>query len=109
MSQSPSQSPSQRTTSSGKARQPLSKPGGKRGNIQNRHSFFTARKDLDAVDKAIVEIAKKKSDLSEFTSDDLFFLSISRDARQLSIGAKMPLRELILNDFIDVMEADKRN
>lgn len=63
---------------------------------------------MDPVDEAILQIAKQqpKITLSQLTSDELFFLSIARDAAKLSEISKVNLRRNVLNEYIKVMKED---
>ncbi|XP_012521460.2 uncharacterized protein LOC105827827 isoform X1 [Monomorium pharaonis] len=61
---------------------------------------------LDPVDEAILNITSEKTkrdSLSNFTSDDLFYLSISRDTQQLNIRDKMRLKQTVLNTLSEIL------
>lgn len=61
---------------------------------------------LDPVDEAILNLTSEKTkrdSLSNFTSDDLFYLSISRDTQQLNIRDKMRLKQTVLNTLSEIL------
>lgn len=73
--------------------------------------YFTGKsKLLDPVNEAILSLTKEKTkrdNLSDFTSDDLFFLSVSRDCQQLNIMDKMRLKQTVLNTMMQMLSNNK--
>jgi len=56
------------------------------------------------VDEAILNLAQEtKKNISDFSSDDLFYLSISRDSQQLNIKDKMRLKQTVLNTLAELL------
>lgn len=54
--------------------------------------------ELDSVDEAILGVInrKKVTNLEQFTADDLFYLSVSRNAQNLSSQSKLRLQQQVL-------------
>jgi len=73
--------------------------------------LFLAKRQLsetrtDAVDEAILNLLEKRTS-TEMNSDDLFYLSISRDSH-LNVTAKLRLKTSVLQALSQVM-AEKQN
>jgi len=71
-------------------------------------SFFLAKRQLsetrtDAVDEAILKLVENRTSANTMNSDDLFYLSISRDSQNLNANAKLRLKTLVLQMLSQVM------
>lgn len=74
--------------------------------------FFLAKKQLpetrtDAVDQAILNLVEKRNSTDTMNSDDLFYLSISRDSQQLNVNAKLRLKALVLQALSQVVTEEQ--
>ncbi|XP_025992261.2 uncharacterized protein LOC105202458 isoform X2 [Solenopsis invicta] len=61
----------------------------------------------DAVDQAILNLEKRTS-TDTMNSDDLFYLSISRDSQHLNVNAKLRLKTLVLQALSQIV-AEEQN
>ncbi|KYN27497.1 hypothetical protein ALC57_03117 [Trachymyrmex cornetzi] len=63
---------------------------------------------INAVDEAILNLVQKRSSIDTMNSDDLFYLSISRDSQHLNVNAKLRLKTLVLQALSQVV-AEEQN
>ncbi|KYN07070.1 hypothetical protein ALC62_01972, partial [Cyphomyrmex costatus] len=63
---------------------------------------------IDAVDQTILNLIEKRSSIDTINSDDLFYLSISRDSQHLNVNAKLRLKTLVLQALSQVV-AEEQN
>ncbi|XP_039302965.1 putative protein TPRXL isoform X2 [Solenopsis invicta] len=61
----------------------------------------------DAVDQAILNLVEKRNSTDTMNSDDLFYLSISRDSQQLNVNAKLRLKALVLQALSQVVTEEQ--
>ncbi|XP_039311703.1 uncharacterized protein LOC105206879 isoform X1 [Solenopsis invicta] len=61
----------------------------------------------DAVDQAILNLVEKRNSTDTMNSDDLFYLSISRDSQQLNVNAKLRLKALVLQALSQIVTEEQ--
>lgn len=62
----------------------------------------------DAIDEAILKVLEKQTSTDIMNSDDLFYLSISRESQNLNVNAKLRLKTLVLQALSQVV-AEEQN
>ncbi|XP_025163181.1 uncharacterized protein LOC105184943 isoform X2 [Harpegnathos saltator] len=80
--------------------------------MYNIQEEFQAKRQLsetgiDAVDEAILNLVGKQNSADTMNSDDLFYLSISRDSQQLNVNAKLRLKTLVLQVLSQVITEEQ--
>lgn len=81
-------------------------------NIYLSFSFFLVKRQLsetrtDAVDEAILNLVEKRTSTDTMNSDDLFYLSISRDSQHLNVNAKLRLKTLVLQALSQIVAEEE--
>ncbi|XP_077270956.1 uncharacterized protein LOC143902126 [Temnothorax americanus] len=100
-SRPPSMSPHSESYSDSHSQQNQTQPA-KRGKRQLTETR------TDAVDQAILNFVEKRTSTDTMNSDDLFYLSISRDSQHLNVNAKLRLKTLVLQALSQVV-AEEQN
>ncbi|XP_071642130.1 uncharacterized protein [Temnothorax longispinosus] len=100
-SRPPSMSPHSESYSDSHSQQNQTQPA-KRGKRQLTETR------TDAVDQAILNFVEKRTSTDTINSDDLFYLSISRDLQHLNVNAKLRLKTLVLQALSQVV-AEEQN